>query len=190
MGKSLFFRGCLSLSSICSFAGFWSITEEEGRISLISCSDCDNSKTAVRLYWYSVLIYNPTVSFCWSAHRVIFSAWLQLSNADLMELLCPWGITIVQSCIFVHSLLLSLSLSSLSVMIAIGEKSENTLAWSHSGVDIALDSGSKGRGFESHCDRSYLLFCPFVFYTFIVFVVSWCYEVKYSNRTLGACTVL
>ncbi|EOY18192.1 hypothetical protein QUC31_006587 [Theobroma cacao] len=24
---------------------------------------------------------------------------------------------------------------------------------SHSGVDIALDSGSKGRGFESHCDR-------------------------------------
>ena len=25
--------------------------------------------------------------------------------------------------------------------------------WSHSGVDIALKSGLRGRGFESHCDR-------------------------------------
>lgn len=29
---------------------------------------------------------------------------------------------------------------------------------SHSGVDIALDSGSKGRGFESHCDRFIVFF--------------------------------
>lgn len=33
------------------------------------------------------------------------------------------------------------------VLVVIGYRS-------HSGVDIALDSGSKGRGFESHCDRS------------------------------------
>lgn len=35
---------------------------------------------------------------------------------------------------------------------------------SHSGVDIALDSESKGRGFESHCDR--LLFYCSNFNTF------------------------
>lgn len=38
---------------------------------------------------------------------------------------------------------------------------ERTGLRSHSGVDIALDSESKGRGFESHCDQS--LCSPFFF---------------------------
>lgn len=36
---------------------------------------------------------------------------------------------------------------------------------SHSGVDIALDSESKGRGFESHCDRNFLWFLFISFLT-------------------------
>lgn len=39
---------------------------------------------------------------------------------------------------------------------------ERTGLRSHSGVDIALDSESKGRGFESHCDQS--LCSPFFFF--------------------------
>lgn len=40
--------------------------------------------------------------------------------------------------------------------------------WSHSGVDIALDSESKGRGFDSHWDH---LFC-FCFFWLLVYYYS------------------
>lgn len=44
--------------------------------------------------------------------------------------------------------------------------------WSHSGVDIALDSESKGRGFESHCDHyPFFLFLIYPFDSSVVVTV-------------------